>query len=34
VKNAPKIITSLMMKRSIPSRAGSTREERLASGGP
>ena len=34
VKNAPKIITSEMMKSSIPSVAGSTREERWAGGGP
>src|SRR5438105_3675497 len=34
VKKAPKIITSEMMKSSIPSSWGSTRELRLAGGGP
>src|SRR5436305_2651619 len=34
VKNAPKIITSDMMKSSIPSVGASTREERCAGGGP
>ncbi len=34
VKNAPKTITSEMMKSSIPSSWGSTRELRLAGGGP
>ena len=34
VKKAPKIITSEMMKSSIPSVGASTREERCAGGGP
>jgi hypothetical protein len=34
VKNAPKTITSEMMKSSIPRSWGSTRELRLAGGGP
>ena len=34
VKNAPKSITSEMMKRYIPSIWASTRDDRLASGGP
>jgi hypothetical protein len=34
VKKAPKTITSLMMKSSIPSVRESTRDDRLASGGP
>ena len=34
MKKAPKTITSEMMKSSIPSRDGSTREERFAGGGP
>jgi hypothetical protein len=34
VKNAPKIITSEMMKSSIPRVGAWTREERCASGGP
>src|SRR5437763_7456085 len=34
VKNAPKIITSEMMKSSIPSVGAGTREERCAGGGP
>src|SRR2546425_4135790 len=34
VKKAPKIITSEMMKSSIPSSGASTRDERCASGGP
>src|SRR5947209_8104936 len=34
VKNAPKIMISDMMKRSIPSVGASTREERCAGGGP
>ena len=34
VKKAPKIITSDMMKSSIPSVGASTREERCAGGGP
>src|SRR3954454_23817976 len=34
VKKAPKTITSEMMKSSIPSSCGSTRELRFAGGGP
>ena len=34
VKKAPKTITSEMMKSSIPSSCGSTRERRFAGGGP
>jgi hypothetical protein len=34
VKKAPKIITSEMMKSSIPRTGASTREERWAGGGP
>src|SRR2546421_12579007 len=34
VKKAPKIITSDMMKRNIPSVGASTREDRCAGGGP
>jgi hypothetical protein len=34
VKKAPNTITSEMMKSSIPSSGASTREDRLAGGGP